>query len=105
MNELPVTIQELTAWQVLASHGSSAPVMARPRMTEPNCAYAVLVDGRLYAYGRNREQAIRVFREQINGGLAAHRASMWDRAVIQPLEDAEASEIAECIAADAICWG
>lgn len=66
--------------------------------------YAVLIDDRLYAYGNTHNQALRVFRAQIAGGLAAARAAMWDRAVFVELSDDDASETAECIFADAIRW-
>ena len=100
-------MQELTAWQALASQGPGvalAPPRPRVQFVEPGRAYAVLVSGRLYAYGNTREQARRVFRAQIAGCFAAMRAAMWDRATFVELDDATASETAECIYADTIRW-
>jgi hypothetical protein len=66
--------------------------------------FAVLIDGRLYAHGKTFAEATADFSRQIAGASSAMKSRMKARADIVCLDADEASEVAECIAADAIAW-
>ncbi len=68
-------------------------------------AYAIIVGSGLYGYGETKSAAWADFAHQISGGLPAMRERMKDRAVRVHLDDDEASEVAEMLAAPAIRWG
>jgi hypothetical protein len=73
-------------------------------MTDTTCAYAMTIDGGLYAHGETIRAAHAAFERQIAGGTAAVRRRLWDRVRLLPLDADAASELAECVAADVIGW-
>lgn len=66
--------------------------------------HVVLIDGRLYGFGRTRAAALADFRKQVAGALPAMRASMADRARVIAITDEHASDVAEMLCAEAIAW-
>jgi hypothetical protein len=70
---------------------------------DDNGARAIILADRLYAYGATREEAWSNFRRQIAGAGAFGRV-LHNQVCAYRLTDEMASEIAECIAADAIRW-
>ncbi len=59
---------------------------------------------RIYAYGETFYAARDAFLEQIAGGTAAVKRMLLDRRKILPVDDDEASEIAQMLAAPATHW-
>lgn len=66
--------------------------------------HVVLIDGRLYSYGFTRAAAWHAFQQQTKGVSAATRRRVEQRATCQPIDDDQASEVAEMLAADIIEW-
>ena len=66
--------------------------------------YAILVDGRLYAYGDDWHQARDNFLRWINDLPPMLRQIVINSARYVALSDEDASEVAECISADVLVW-
>lgn len=60
-------------------------------------AYAVTIEGKLYAMGETTLAAQRAFDHQISGATSAMKSRMWMRSVLVELDADAASEAAECL--------
>lgn len=69
----------------------------------PVCPHVAVINGRLYGYGKTREQAQMAFEGQIAGG-GTFKRSMRERVRFMVITDEEASEVVEMLSADAIRW-
>jgi hypothetical protein len=67
-------------------------------------AYAITIGDHLYGYGDTLEAAREDFRQNILGATQRQKTAMRNRSVAVRLDDDEASEVAEMLAAPAIIW-
>jgi hypothetical protein len=67
-------------------------------------AYVIELDGKLYGYGRTRDEALNDYRGQTIGAPAGWRRSMNWRATCLPITDDHASDVEEMLAADVLAW-
>ncbi len=75
-----------------------------------SAGYAVVIerDGlrapMLFGFGLTEAAALAYFRQQIAGGSPRQQQALMARATVVPLSEDQASEVAECLAAEAIGW-